>query len=206
MKLYHITPGPLKVNSYFIVNEKTNLAILIDGGENYKTIKKVEKDYNFKITALLLTHAHFDHAGNAKNFQEDGVKIYISKIDAPKLLNEDNLSSDFGRKFNYCTADYLVSDGEELKINDINIKAILTPGHTDGSMTFLIDDMLFTGDTLFAQSIGRTDFKTGSHSQIIQSINKLFNLPGDYNVYPGHEEFTTLDYERKHNPFVDFHK
>lgn len=204
MKLYHLTSGLLGVNSYFLVNEETKNAILIDGGESYKTIKKAEQDLKIKITALLLTHAHFDHAGNAKALQDDGVKVYISEIDAPKLKNDLNLAGDFGRKFDYLDADYKFNDGDELEIEGIKIKVILTPGHTDGSATFLVDNMLYTGDTLFRLSIGRSDFPTGDKKLLINSVKKLFSLQGDYSVYPGHEDFTTLSYERENNAFVDY--
>lgn len=204
MKLYHLTQGPLRVNTYFLVNEQTKEAVVIDSGENYKLIKQVESANGFNIKAVLLTHAHFDHAGNAKKLQDDGVKIYVSKVDAQKLLNEQNLSADFGRKFDYVKADYTFSDGEMLNVCDIKIKVIMTPGHTDGSATFLVDDMLFTGDTLFLESVGRTDFVTGSRVDLVNSIKSLFALDGDYRVFPGHEEFTTLDHERKYNTFVDY--
>lgn len=204
MKLYHLTTGLLGVNSYFLVNEKTKNAILIDGGESYKTIKKAQADLGIKVTALLLTHAHFDHAGNAKALQEDGVKVYISKLDAPKLKNQLNLASDFGRYFDFLDADFTFCDGQVLQIEDITIKVIATPGHTDGSVTFLVDNMLFTGDALFFQSIGRTDFPTGDRDTLINSVKKLFALDGDYNVYPGHQDFTTLEHERKNNFFIDY--
>ena len=204
MKLYHLTSGLLGVNTYFLVNEQTKNAVVIDSGESYKTIKKTQTDLGIKITALLLTHAHFDHAGNAKQLQDDGVKVYVSKLDAPKLKNSLNLASDFGRKFDVLDADYTFSDGEELVIEDIKIKVIATPGHTDGSVTFMVDDMLFTGDTLFLESVGRTDFPTGDREQLINSVKKLFSLSGDYKVYPGHQDFTNLEHERKYNVFVDY--
>lgn len=204
MKLYHLQSGPLNVNSYFLVNEDTKNAVVIDSGENYNLIKKTEQDLNIKIKAVLLTHAHFDHAGNAKRLQDDGAKIYVSKKDAPKLLNDDNLAKNFGRHFDYVKADYIFNGEEELEIEGIKIKVIETPGHTDGSVTFMVDNMLFTGDTLFHDSIGRTDFVSGSREDIILSVKKLFALSGDYNVYPGHDEFTTLDYERKNNKFIDY--
>ncbi|MBE7083049.1 MAG: MBL fold metallo-hydrolase [Clostridiales bacterium] len=203
MKLYHLSSGPLRVNTYFLVGED-NRAIVIDSGENYKKVKQVESECGFKIEAVLLTHAHFDHAGNAKKLQNDGAKIYVSKIDAKKLLNDDNLSKDFGREFEYLTADYTFEDGEILKIFDIEIKVILTPGHTDGSACFLVGNMLFTGDTLFLESVGRTDFKTGNRRELVNSVKKLFALNGDYSVYPGHEEFTTLSHEREYNRMVDY--
>lgn len=203
MKLYHLQSGPLRVNTYFLVNDD-NQAIVIDGGENYKKVKQTESDFGFTIKAVLLTHAHFDHAGNAKKLQDDGAKVYISKLDAPKLLNEDNLSGDFGRKFDYLTADFTFSDGDLLDVCGIKIKVIATPGHTDGSVCFVVDNAIFTGDTLFDGSVGRTDFKTGNRQDMINSIKKLFNLDGDYSVYPGHDTFTTLDYQRKYNIFAEY--
>ena len=204
MKLYHLSSGPLRVNSYFLVNEKTNECAVIDSGENYKLIKQTEQKYGFIIKAVLLTHAHFDHAGNVKKLQDDGAKIYASEIDAKKLLNEDNLSSDFGRNFEYCTADFTFNDKDELLVCGIKIKVIATPGHTDGSVCFLVDNMLFTGDTLFLESVGRTDFKSGNREQLVSSVKKLYALEGDYVVYPGHEQFTTLEHERRFNTFVDY--
>ena len=204
MKLYHLTTGLLGVNSYFLVNEETKKAILIDGGESYKAIKKAQQDLGIKVTALLLTHAHFDHAGNAKALQDDGVKVYISSLDAPKLKNDLNLASDFGRRFDFLDADHSFNDGDELNLEGISIKVILTPGHTDGSVTFLVGDMLFTGDTLFRCSIGRSDFPTGDKVVLINSVKKLMSLEGDYRVYPGHDDFTTLSYERENNAFVDY--
>ena len=203
MKLYHLQSGPLKVNTYFLVNEDGQ-AVVIDSGENYKKIKSVEQTYNLKIVAVLLTHAHFDHCGNVKKLQDDGVSIYVSELDAPKLLNDDNLSSDFGRKFEYLTADKTFSDGDVLEICGINIKVIATPGHTDGSVCFLVDNLLFTGDTLFLGSVGRTDFRSGNRDDLVKSIKKLFAIEGDYSVYPGHDEFTTLEHERKYNVFAEY--
>ena len=204
MKLYHLTSGPLKVNTYFLVNEEKNTAVVIDSGENYKLIKKATEENGFTIKAVLLTHAHFDHAGNVKKLQDDGAKIYVSKIDAPKLLDDGNLAKYFGRNFDKCLADFTFDGEEELDIEGIKLKVISTPGHTDGSVTFLLDDMLFTGDTLFLESIGRSDFPTGDKDTLIASVKRLFALDGEYKVYPGHQEFTTLSHERKNNLFVDY--
>ena len=203
MKMYHISHGPLRVNTYFIVNDLDE-AVVIDCGENYKLIKQTEEKYGFKIEAVLLTHAHFDHSGIAKKLQDDGAKIYISVKDAPKLLNEDNLSSDFGRKFDYLTADFTFSDGQTINVLGFDFEVIATPGHTDGSVCFVLNNMIFTGDTLFLESVGRTDFRTGNRGELVQSVKRLFALNGDYAVYPGHEQFTTLDHERKYNRFIDY--
>ena len=156
------------------------------------------------MCALLLTHAHFDHAGNAKKLQDDGAKVYIGEFDAPKLLNDLNLSRDFGRSFDYLTADVKLCDGQEIEVCGLKFKVVHTPGHTDGSVCYLIDNMLFTGDTLFLESVGRTDFPTGDRDALVNSVKKLFALSGDYAVYPGHEDFTTLSHERQFNRFVDY--
>ena len=203
MKLYHLSSGLLHVNTFFLVNEQTREAVCIDGGENYKLIKQTEQENGFTIKHLLLTHAHFDHAGNAAALQADGVKVYISAIDNPKLSDGGTLDSRFGRHYPPLNADVLLNGGDKLCLSGIDIEVIATPGHTDGSLTFKIGDMLFTGDTLFLESVGRTDFPTGDREELIRSVKKLFALNGDYNVYPGHEDFTTLSHERKYNLFSD---
>lgn len=203
MKLYHLISGPLRVNVYVLVNDK-NQAVVIDCGENYKKLKQAEEQYGFKIKALILTHAHFDHSGCAKKLQDDGVKVYISTLDAPKLLNDGNLSSHFGRQFEYLTADKTVMDGDVIDECGMQFKVISTPGHTDGSICLVIENMLFSGDTLFLECVGRTDFPTGSRNEMVASVKKLFALNGDYSVYPGHEDFTTLSHERKFNLFADY--
>ncbi len=201
MELKHISTGLLGVNTYFLINERTNRAVVIDCGENYKAVTDFAKTNNFTICAVLLTHAHFDHSGIAKRLQDDGVKIYISEIDALKLSGDGNLASGFRKKFDELTPDYTFSDNDELIIEDIKFKVLLTPGHTDGSCCFIVDDYIFSGDTLFYESIGRTDFISGSYADIINSLKRLYALPGDYKVFTGHNEFTTLEHERKFNPF-----
>ncbi len=203
MKLYHVITGLLRVNTYFLVNDKMQ-AVVIDCGENYKRVKSTEQELGVKIEAVLLTHAHFDHAGSAKKLQDDGAKIYVSEIDANKLNSEGSLSANFGRKFEQFTPDFTFFDGQTLNVLGININVIATPGHTDGSVTFMIDNALFTGDTLFYDSVGRTDFPTGSREDMIHSVKKLFSLSGDYQVYPGHDEFTTLERERKYNVMAEY--
>ena len=204
MKLYHLVNGLLRVNTYYLVNEQTNSAVLIDCGENYNKIKQIEQECGFNVKAVLLTPAHFDHSGCAKRLQDEGVKIYISSIDAPKLSNEDNLGKRFGRKNGDCVPDFTFNDGDVLTIEGITFKVMATPGHTDGSVCFIVDDMIFSGDTLFKETVGRTDFPTGDSDAMVNSVLKLLNLDGDYTVYPGHQEFTTLSHERKYNMFVEF--
>ena len=188
MKLYHLSSGPLRENAYFLVVEGNN-AVLIDGGENYNLIKKTEEKYGFKVKALLLTHAHFDHCGNAEKLRRDGATVYISEKDGIKLAAGDTLGDRFGRTVEPVTDYKNVYDGEILELFGIKIKVIATPGHTDGSVTFAVDNMLFT---------------TGSREDLVSSVKKLFALEGDYDVFPGHQEFTTLSHEREYNDFNDY--
>lgn len=200
MKIYHIMTGLLGVNSYFLVDENTSEATLIDCGEYANKIEQTERKYGFTVKNVLLTHAHFDHSGCGKKLQERGIKIYISEIDAPKLYNGGTLSESMGKRFDSFIPDGTFSDKEVLRFGEIVLEVILTPGHTDGSCVFKVGNMLFTGDTLLYRSCGRIDFPTGSKEQMTESLNKLFALKGNYTVYPGHHAFSTLDEERKFNP------
>ncbi len=206
MKIITLTSGELDVNSYILIDEKSKTAVVIDGGEDYALVTKTCADLGVKLVANLLTHAHYDHAGNAKRLQDDGVKCYISKSDALKLNNKDNLSWHRGKLFDRLTPDVIISDGDILNFGDISLKVIETPGHTDGSVTFMTDGALFTGDTLFYTSAGRTDFPTGSDRELLNSLKKLKSLDGDYKVYCGHGQSSTLDFERKHNYFMNYDK
>lgn len=199
MKIYSVVSGPLRVNSYFLVNEKTNKAVVIDAGASNNLLAEVERQTGIKVTANLLTHAHYDHSRNSKKLQELGVKIYISDIDSEKLKDGRHLG---GENFPIFTPDYTFKDGDVLEIEGIKIKVILTPGHTDGSATFLVDNSLFTGDTLLRESVGRTDFPSGDYLSLIKSVKGLYALNGDYQVFPGHGEASSLNYERKNNPFI----
>lgn len=200
MKILKITTGPLAVNTYFLINEISNKAVMIDGGHLHKQIKDFADKNGFTITAELLTHSHFDHSLSAKLFQKDGVKIYASLLESEKLKNNQTLAKDFGLKAEPLIVDEVLSDGQEIVLEDIVIKVINTPGHTDGSIIFVVEDKIFSGDTLFLESYGRTDFPSGNFGDMVTSINKILSMQGEYVVYPGHGEQTTLSHERKFNP------
>ncbi len=199
IKVFHKISGALGVNCWFLTVDGKN-ALLIDCGDDYALIKAAEKEFGFKVRAVLLTHAHFDHSGVAKRLQDDGVDIYISKKDAPKLSNTDNLADHFGIHFQELTPNFTFSGGDSLNILGVELQVISTAGHTDGSVTFLVEDMLFTGDTLFNQSFGRCDFPTGNLGDLIASCKKLFALQGDYKICAGHGDISSLSHERKFNP------
>lgn len=201
MKLIRLL-GILDSNTYVILNG--NEAICIDAGVNYKECQEALPN-NVKITAVLLTHGHFDHCFYAKDYQDNGAKIYINENDSQMLKDAaENLSAHFfyNSDFKSLNADYYVKDGEILDISGIKIRVIHVPGHSQGCVAYIIDDLMFCGDTLFLNSYGRTDLGNNtSFSLLKRSVTeKLFGLSGDYNVFPGHGSSTTLKYERENNP------
>ncbi len=200
MKVLKITTGPLAVNTYFLINEDTKKAVMIDGGHLHRQIKEYASKNDFTITTELLTHSHFDHSMSAKLFQQDGVKIYASELEAEKLKNNQTLAKDFGLKAEPLIVDEILHDGQEIEIEGVKIKVLKTPGHTDGSLIFIVEDKIFSGDTLFFESYGRVDFPSGNLSDMVKSIDKILSLEGDYKVYTGHGEETTLSHERAFNP------
>jgi glyoxylase-like metal-dependent hydrolase (beta-lactamase superfamily II) len=160
----------------------------------------------FTVEAILLTHGHFDHIWGSNELREvSGAKIYA--LDEEKVLCEDvknNLSAMVGRAYTVVPDEY-VREGQVLTFDNMDFKVIATPGHTIGSCCYYVEKagILVSGDTLFQESTGRTDFPTGSMSSIVRSIReKLFILPDETKVYPGHGDSTTIAYEKKYNPFV----
>jgi len=189
-------------NTYIIKNGKR--AIIIDAGARLDNVLSALKKDEI-LEAVLLTHGHFDHCFFAAEFQENGAKICINRNDAPMLESaEKNLSHYFGRAtgFRPLKADIFPQDGDCLNFAGLKIKVLNTPGHSLGGVCYVIDNTIFTGDTLFFESYGRTDLGDEvSFSDLKASIlGKIFSLNGDYTVFPGHGQSTTLDYERENNP------
>ena len=197
--------GSVSTNCYFIVNVSTKDTIIIDPADSATTIQSVISENGLKPQAILLTHGHFDHILAANQIKEK-FNIPVIACDKEKNIIENsslNLSSSFGANVQL-KADEYVQDGTLLNIAGFSIKVIHTPGHTEGSVCyyFLNEDILISGDTLFNESVGRSDFPTGSASQLIRSVKeKLLILPGKTIVYPGHGDSTTIEYEKKYNPF-----
>jgi glyoxylase-like metal-dependent hydrolase (beta-lactamase superfamily II) len=200
MEVTTVVVGDLAVNCYIV--SKGNDAILIDPGDDAEIIKKALGSK--KVHAVLLTHGHFDHTGAVKEFQNEGARVIVSDEDA-KMLKDSytSLAAPFGFPFNLIISDETVNDGDVLEFFNTSFKVIATPGHTAGSVCYLCGDLLFSGDTLFMSSIGRTDFPGGSFQVIEKSIKeKIYSLNGDITVYPGHGGTTTVKNERLSNPFV----
>ena len=200
MEVLTIPVGPLGANSYVLSNGDE--AIIIDAGDECEKILSILASKNLKPIAVLLTHGHFDHCGGAKFFQDKNIPIYLHEDDI-KLINGDgHLASFCGLDFARFNPDFKIKDGDEIAFADKTIKVIHTPGHTDGSVCYLIDELVFSGDTLFYLSIGRTDFPSGNTSKMRLSLQKLFTMDENLTVYPGHGERTTIGFEKKNNPYA----
>lgn len=198
-----ITTGSLYTNTYLIVNGPD--AIVIDPGADYERIAARLNKLGAKAKYVLITHAHFDHIGAVASFAANGAKVYISKVDYDMLVKSEfyNDLGYFGENVQEFNADFLIGDSDKFALCNHDFTVIATPGHTPGGVCYIMDDVcIFTGDTLFRLSVGRTDFPFCSHSDLMQSIKKLFAIAGDYTVYPGHGESSTLDFERNNNPYV----
>lgn len=205
-KIGRMVLGSYQTNCYFIYQEDKKKAIVVDPADHGKKIHEALLRNGITVEAILLTHGHFDHIWGTKELREAaGVKLYA--LDAEQVLCEDshnNVSDMTGRPYTVTPDEYL-RDGQELTLAGIPFRVIATPGHTIGSCCYYFPGagFLVSGDTLFAESVGRTDFPTGSMSSIVRSIKeKLYVLPGETKVYPGHGDSTTIEHEMQYNPFT----
>lgn len=198
--------GSLQTNCYLIYDDNTMETIVIDPADEADRIQAVIEQNGLKPVVILLTHGHFDHVGAADALKKQySVKVLCHEKEEAVMENpKQNLSEMFGSPFSL-KADKTFADGELLHYLGREIQVLHTPGHTSGSCCFYFteDRFLISGDTLFAESVGRTDFPTGSTATLVHSIEKiLFALPDDTPVYPGHNESTTIGHEKKYNPCV----
>ena len=198
MKVESFITSPIGTNTYLV--SENGRGILIDVGSDGEDLYLYALKEGISIAAVLITHGHFDHANGCAELQQKGIKIYIHEADAEKLYTYKGMAAFAGVKLNAFKADEYVTDGEILHFIGKEIKVIHTPGHSKGSVCYVIDDSVFCGDTLFCGSYGRYDFYDGDLNELKNSAKKIFSLNGDYKLYPGHGEFSTLDEERKTNP------
>lgn len=199
MEFFHLVLGRIQTNTYVLATDEG--AVVIDPADEYDKINDLLESIGKKAEYILLTHAHFDHCGAAAKLQRQGAKIIMGEKEAEFLASGGHLAK-VGFNFEIFTPDILINDGDKLELCGMKFTAIFTPGHTMGGMSYIINDMLFCGDTLFRRGMGRTDLPSGSYKEIVESLKKLMALHGNFKVYPGHEEFSTLDYERANNPYV----
>ena len=215
IKIGRMVIGTNQTNCYFLYREGSAEAVVVDPADKGANIYNALRENGFTVTGILLTHGHFDHiwgldalrdAANAAA-ESDGrepVPVYACEGERELLKNPRmNISEQAGRA---CStyADVYVKDGEELNLAGMSIKVIATPGHTEGGCCYYVEEagILVAGDTIFQESVGRTDFPTGSMSTLVRSVqDKLFILPDDTKVYPGHGDSTTIGHEKRYNPF-----
>ena len=199
MQVFKIYPQGFAANSYFLTqDEKT--AVVIDPAQ--PRIADEAKRRGLTVTHVLLTHGHFDHIGGCAALQAAGAKVGGLAKEAPLVLGKNNMADYFGGHVPPFSVDVTFGDGDILSLDGMQFLVIATPGHTAGGACFCIGDHLFTGDTLFAGDIGRSDLPTGSGAQLTESVRKLYAIQGDFTVCPGHGEDTTLEYERHNNGWV----
>ncbi len=204
MQIITLSPRGFGANTY-IVTEGDGKAIVIDPAQTRVEGELIKR--GLQPTHVLLTHCHFDHVGGVPVLRQGGAKVYCSAEEKPLVGTEMDLAAHFGAPRVQYLVDETFADNEEKILNGISVKALLTAGHTKGSCCYLLTSKeggryLFTGDTLFMDSVGRTDFPTGNIGELRKSLQRLSSLDGDMPVYAGHNEATTLDRERKYNPFL----
>lgn len=197
--------GRLENNIYLVADEKSGEAVLIDATQDLPEIQKAVKDLGVKVKYILLTHGHFDHIF--------GLNSLKKSLNAPAVICKDDLVisdniNEFTRLFGLPDSvppkyDMYIKDGDEILLGSYKIKVIHTPGHTEGGVCYLVDGKLFSGDTLFRGSVGRTDLFGGNFGKLSDSIkNKLFKLDDKTEVFPGHGDMTTIGFEKKYNEII----
>ncbi len=198
MNIKSIQVGGLATNCYFLIDETSGKAAVIDPGDEGERILAELNKLDVQVEYILLTHGHYDHIGAVARLHEalPQAEVYIHKADSKGTGFHVVALADQIAGLRY------YDDGDILTLGALAIRVIHTPGHTPGGVTLQVEDVLFTGDTLFAGSMGRSDFPGGNTQQLFASLKKLAQLEGDYQVLPGHEMTTTLDVERKSNVFV----
>lgn len=202
MKIETFSVGELQSNCHIVINEDLKTAVLVDcGGEPIKLLNYINRN-NLSVKAILLTHGHYDHFEGASYIQkETNCNVYVSLKDSNMLTSSIHSLAkalDYD-SFQPVESFITVSEGDTIKEAGFEFKVLSTPGHTAGSLCYICKDNLFTGDTLFRRSMGRTDFPTGSYFDMKNSLQRLYNLEGNYNVYTGHNGNTDLQSEKMLN-------
>jgi hydroxyacylglutathione hydrolase len=204
MILEKIVVGALATNCYIIASDKSKKAAVIDPGADADLILQRLKQLDLRLELIINTHGHYDHTGaDSELLDNKRVPVYIGGGDL-KMLNDSsaNLALFLGEKDIRVEAAKSLQEGEVLRLDDLTIRIIETPGHTGGSISLLVGDKLFTGDLLFQGSVGRTDFPGSSYSDLMESLNKISDLPDNTIVHPGHGPSTVLGEEKQTNPFL----
>ena len=198
MKVSVMQVGPIGTNCYFLQDEESGLMAIIDPGDDWERILHQVKKAEGEVKYILLTHGHYDHTTAVPDLVKalPGVQVYIHQADANGAGSQlFPLAAQVKDLNNY-------DEGDTLSLGSLTIEVLHTPGHSKGSVTLKVGDVLFTGDTLLCGSCGRTDLRGGSYEEIMASLKRLGELEGDFHVCPGHDRTSTLERERKYNPFL----
>lgn len=207
MKITQLTVGELSTNCYVLASEENN-AIIIDAGANSDRIADYIRQKNLNVKALVFTHGHFDHIAAAEDLKRlTGAVTYIHEEDEELFKSPDKTMSHFFTSFGDYKGediDVKLHDGDVITVDEIELRVMHTPGHSKGSCVFLADDdgVMFSGDTLFYCSCGRTDLYGGSQPKLMESLARLRELAGEYTVLTGHGQQTKLSFERYANPYM----
>ena len=206
LKVNHYVVGPVQTNCYFAIHRDTKETLIVDPGASAKQLAQKIRQDALTPVAILLTHGHFDHATGAEELaKEFDIPIYAHEKEQETLEDpKKNVSWMVGDSLVF-HADVYVKDEQELDLAGFHIRVLFTPGHTAGGCCYYFpyEDVVFSGDTLFAQSVGRTDFPGGSAAVLVRSIQeKLMRLPDSTTVYAGHNDITSIENERMYNPYL----
>ncbi len=197
MKIHTLVLGVLDTNTYIV--EADDALIVVDPADEPDKILAKASEIGKPIGCVLLTHGHFDHCNAAKRLQTCGAKVLMSKTDYEMIENGLDLAEFCDVKFNKFVPDEFIGEGQ-IELCGVKIDVLATPGHTAGSLTYVMGDNIFSGDVIFYLGVGRTDLPTGDGNAIIRSLKKLFSLDGV--VYTGHGRATTMKFEREHSVYV----
>lgn len=206
MKYISLELGPVMTNCYIVFDSDTKDAMVVDPAWDYEAINKVLTDHKLTLRLIFLTHGHADHIGALQELrQRKNVPVYVGNGDAGLISNShNNLSIFVGKPVECTSADHLAKDGDVITVGKLHFTVLETPGHTPGGLSLYGEGVVFSGDTLFRYSVGRTDLYGGSSKQLLDSVNhKLMTLPDDTLVLPGHGPATSIGDERRGNPFLD---
>ena len=197
MLIKTLTVGYLMTNCYVVSDPETLECVVIDPGAESATILNYLDDNHLKCRAILITHVHFDHITALEHVRE-----HVGNV--PVYLGRYNVGAETGPRHSFTPPEgsILCKDGDTIEVGALHFQVLETPGHSKGSVVYLCEDCMFSGDTLFRMTCGRLDFPDSSPEDMMKSLRRLGELPGDYEVYPGHEDSTLLEIERRFNPYM----